>query len=394
MEFMFMYYALLVILVVVLGIAGVLFYHHQHTPRKFNSAPRTSGEVVTDDTDDDWDEDEDEADDVPGDDEFVDPGIVRANNEIFDAWEPFQELLKDAGVVDVIDGMLEYDVGDGAKTFVGIAEMEQSNPFLKTSYEKALEDVHSQLFLSGLSGHTKISLQWSLTDMRAYFKQAHQRIDQDEQESQNLKELGHEVLKQAEEFEHAGERFENRVYVQFIVKVQDDDIIEAETADDVIKEVYANANQQLDSAIMAANAFLANRHHKLTRLYTYDLLALFYRTFNRHTARSHPFEKLVSNQNFNLFTTASETDKKIDDIDRMVQLEQQMRTLIDHDPRMQELQQKMQTLRKAYLTRRHQLATQVSRELDQSRKAKLRDELHQQEAQVAAEHDTTTEEDE
>lgn len=303
--------------------------------KKFNDAPRTSGEEI-----EELYEDEENTED---DDQYltVKQDIVRSGDEVFDTFVPIEELFKEAGIVDVQDGLFEFDEGDGTKTFVGIAEMEQSNPYLKTTKERLVEDAEYQLFLMGQAKHFKISLQWNVTDMHEYFNEMRKNIADNPNENLALKKIGNDVINAAEDFEHSGKRFENHIYVQFIEKVSDTDISDAENKDELTKYIYEVANRKINNDIGAANEVLRACHHELHRLYNIDNLELIYKTFNRKTSRIIPFDRIIRDQKFSMLVSAPESDSQIERISEMVQAQNQTKTFMQNDPKAIQMRNKL-----------------------------------------------------
>lgn len=369
-----------VIACVLLLVLVIFVYKKLSHKRKFNDQPRTSGEQVEELYEDD-DEDDDE-DNQEQDYRTVDTNIVRSGNELFDTFVPIQQLFEECGIVDVNDGLIEFDADDGAKTFVGIAEMEQSNPFLKTSHEREIEDAENQLFLAGIGSHFKISLQWQVTDMHAYFDELREKIDGYNQQSDHLKNIGREMVNQAQDFEHSNDRFENHVYVQFIEKVFDDDIADAESKDDLNRLIYETANRKINNDILGANNVLKTRHHELTRLSNIEILDLIYKTFNRKTARLIPFDKIISEQKFSLITSADASDREVERINEMVQVQSQTNTYMETDPQIQKLKEQMQANYQKIMELRQREQDKIEEQLAERKRQRIQHELAEQKAQA------------
>lgn len=373
---------LISIIVAILFIVLVVIIWKKNThKKKFNDNPRTSGEKVEEQYEDDDEEDEtEENDDSNKVKKTIDLGIVRAGDEIFDSWEPMQELFKEAGIVDVIDDMIEFDEGDGLKTFVGIAEMEQSNPYLKTQHEKQIDDALQQLFLS-IQGHRfKISLQWAPTDMKRYFAKARERIEKSN-ESPELKKIGNSIIQAADNYEHDDNRFKNTVYVQFIETVDSPDIAEAETKDQVNQKIYEVANRRLENDIAQSNEILRERRHALRRLSSYEILELIYITFNRRISRMVSFDQFVRQQKFTLYTTASESDEAVQQYDEVAQIERQTKTAVENDKEMQALKADIDRKQSRYNQLRTEKREKIKEDLQGRRQAKLREEIKKQNEQ-------------
>ena len=369
---------ILTLVAVVLGIVLVVFiYKRGSHKRKFNENPHTSGEGV-----DPQYEDDDEAaqDDAAADEaayHTVKTNIVRSDDKMFDTFVPIQQLFEEAAIVDVQDGLIEFDLdnGEGYKVFVGIAEMEQSNPYLKTNRERQVEDAEYQLFLASLGHHAKISLQWQVTDMHAYFNKLRRKVQEDKRNDEDLTKRANEIIDAAQQFEHSSDRFENHVYVQFIEKVKDSDIADAETKDDLNRLIYETANRKIENDIGTANDVLRVRHHELQRLYNIDLLELIYKTFNRKTSRIIPFDSIIREQKFGLMTTAAESDSKIDLINNMVQVEEQTNTFMKHDDEVQKIKQQMLANYQRIIEIRQREKAKIKEDLDKRNRERIKEEL-------------------
>lgn len=359
-------------------ILGFILIKKKHShKKKFNNRPRTSGEdleEIYDDTEDEDDKEEDEEEPENGY-ETVKTDIVRAGDEVFKTFVPIEQLFKEVGIVDVQDGLIEYDEEDGDRTFCGVAEMEQSNPYLKTDREISVEDAENQLFLAGLSDHTKISLQWNVTDMHAYFNKMRKRVTENKEQNPKLKKLAYDLIDDAENFEHSGKRFENHIYVQFIVKVKDTDIREADDVEEVNKTVHEVANRKVMNDIGTANEVLRPRQHELTRLYNIDLLELIYKTFNRRTSRLIPFDKIIRDQKFSYMVTASESDEKVAKVNQMAQVESQISSFMKNDPQAREMRETLERQFAEYEKYRDQNKKEIQKDLQERNMNRLKQDI-------------------
>lgn len=368
--------AISIAVVVLFVVLVVIIWKKGTHKKKFNDTPRTSGEEVEDlyeDDEDDEDEDDEETSDGK---KTIDLGIVRAGDEIFDSWEPMQELFKEANIVDVIDDMIQYDEGDGVKTFVGIAEMEQSNPYLKTQHEKQVDDALQQLFLSIQGCRFRISMMWTPTDMKEYFAKVRKRIAKSS-ESPELKEIGKSVIQEADNYEHDDNRFENTIYVQFIVTVDSPDIAEAETKDQVNSMIYEVANRKLNNIIAQSNEILRERHHSLRRLDNFEILEVIYKAFNRRISRTVSFEQFVRQQKFSLYTTAHESDQEVARFDKFAQVERQTKTAVENNKEMQDLKATIDQGIAMYNKKRRKIREGIAKDLDKRKKEQLQEEIRQ-----------------
>lgn len=368
------------VLVAVMILAFILIYKKHSHKQKFNNKPRTSGEEVEPIFDDSEEYDEESED--PEDYETVDTDIVRAGDEIFNSFVPIEQLFKEVGIVDIQDGLIEYEADDGSRMFCGVAEMEQSNPYLKTEHELSVEDAENQLFLAGLSDRTKISLQWNVTDMHAYFNKLRKRVQNNSELNQKLKKQAYDLIDDAENFEHGSKRFENHVYVQFIVKVKDTDIREADDVDKVNQYVYEVANRKVMNDIEMANEVLRPREHELTRLYNIDILELIYKTFNRRTSRLIPFDKIIRDQKFAYMVTASQSDKKVAMVNQMAQVESQIHSFMKNDEKAKDMRDKIKKDYADYEKYRQSNKDVITRELDERKKKRLQQEIANSDVQV------------
>lgn len=368
-----------IILVAVMIITFMAIKKKHSHKQKFNNQPRTSREEVAPIFDDseEYDEsvDDEREEDSSSDYETVKTDIVRAGDEVFKTFVPVEQLFKEVGIVDIQDGLIEYDEEDGSRTFCGVAEMEQSNPYLKTDREMSIEDAENQLFLAGLSDHTKISLQWNVTDMHAHFNKMRKRVSENKEQSPKLKKLAYDLIDDAENFEHSGNRFENHVYVQFIVKVKNSDIQEAEDVEEVNRAVYEVANRKVMNAIGTANEVLRPRQHELTRLYNIDLLELIYKTFNRRTSRLIPFDKIIRDQKFSYMVTSSESDKKVAMVNQMAQVESQINSFMKTDPEAKQMRETLKRQYDEYLAYRNDKKEKISQDLQERNLKRLEQDI-------------------
>lgn len=116
----FQYFSLII---TILGILIGIYIYYRHSQRKdFDLTPR--------------DKTGEEIDEI---DEENNPALapVYEDDVVYRTWSLWEDFLKEAGIVEIKDGMIEYETGDNSRLFVGLAEMQQSNPYLKTDEELA-----------------------------------------------------------------------------------------------------------------------------------------------------------------------------------------------------------------------------------------------------------------
>lgn len=355
-----------VALLLFIGLFWFIF-HKLSRHRKFNDQPRTHSEKVEDIYDDDSQEktkdkakDKDKKHDDPAR-KTIDLGIARANDELFDSWLPIQELMKEIGIRRIINNMIEYQMDDDSIVFVGIAVMQQSNPFLKTQEERNIDVALQEVFLDGLNVHTKISSQHQRTDMTNFFQEQERNIHNSD-EPINIQQQGIDILKDARAEEENINRSTNVCYVQFTVDVTDKEIYGDNTRQ-LEQAIYEEANTKINQAILKANQALSSREHTLTRLDNTDLLELIYKTFNRDTAKLIPFDRIIREQKFSLWTTTCKTDEEVERTRQFLQTLGKSKVKIDNDPHIQALKKNMQEAYQAYEKACHQVTEETYQQI-------------------------------
>lgn len=96
-----------------------------------------------------------------------DPAVtpVYDDDVTYDDWDNWEDLLAEIGVIDIRDGMIEYETGDNSRLFVMLAEMGQSNPYLKTDEELAQNNQIMEVFYNGVMSPLKLSSQSQKVEM-------------------------------------------------------------------------------------------------------------------------------------------------------------------------------------------------------------------------------------
>src|SRR5699024_7890416 len=100
--------------------------------------------------------DDDDGDDVD-DDQAPETEPVYGDDLTYDDYHTWEELLEEVGVIDIRDGMIEYETGNNSRLVVMLAEMGQSNPYLKTDEELALNNQIMEVFYNSLILPLKMS---------------------------------------------------------------------------------------------------------------------------------------------------------------------------------------------------------------------------------------------
>lgn len=348
----------------------VIIWKKSTKKRKFNTSARSSREKVQPQYEDE--EDDDDEQNTQSHTKTLDLGIARAGDEIFDSWLPIQELMNEIGIQRVINNMVEYNMDDGSRTFVGIALMEQSNPYLQTTIERNIQTSLQQLFLDGLDVRTKISSQHQRTDMSNFF--ANQRAEiNNSNEPYNLKQQGLDILKSAQEEEENINRTTNNIYVQFIVTVDDSEVY-GDNTKEIEKAIYHVADDKINQAILKANEALSSRDHALHRLSNYDILELLYKTFNRDTSKQIPFERIIREQKYSLFVTANNSDEEVLRTREFLQTVGKAKVRINNDKHIQELKKQLYESYRQYRNACEQVEENIYQGIQRDKIARLKEE--------------------
>lgn len=293
----------IVAVVLALTIGGYIMWRHSQK-KNFDLTPRDrSGDELDDDEDEDPSETPEYEDDVT-----------------FDDWNNWEDLLQEAGIVDIRDGMIEYETGNNSRMFIALAEMQQSNPFLKTDDELAQQNAIQEVFFNGLKNplkETSQSQRVEMTDFLNRLKDNSQRIIGS---NPQMKQYAQEVIEDTLRYQRQTDRFENRAYLQFMAIINPDEVY-GDTPAVIEQQIHEKAAEKLIRQIDRGNGLLKRADHALAQLDTFGLLEVIYKTFNRDSSVRVRLEDVVRQQKFQIFSSAFQSDKYFKDVQQRIHIE-------------------------------------------------------------------------
>lgn len=299
--------------IVVLAIGGWLLYRRSQY-KKFDMTPRDKNQKPLDEPSD---EDEGEGEDYEND---PSQAPVYEDDVTYDDWQSWEDFLQEVGLIDIRDGMLEYETGDNSRMFIMLAEMGQSNPYLKTDEELEQNNMVMEVFFNGVQAPLKISSQSQKVEMTDYLNELKEHSQFLHHTNDKMKSYASKVIDSTLQYQRATERFENKVYLQFLAIIKPDEV-SGDTPMALEKDIHKKAFEKLYRQITRANGLLRRADHPLSTLDNFGLLEVLYKTFNRESSVRIRFEDIVKKQNFALFTSAKQNDSEYKKIQQMIQAE-------------------------------------------------------------------------
>lgn len=295
-----------VLVIIIFCIGGYLLYRRSRR-KKFDMTPRDNRQEPLD-------EDEDDENDPSS-------APVYDDDVTFDDWDSWQDFLQEVGLIDIRDGMLEYETGDNSRLFVMLAEMGQSNPSLKTDEEQEQNNMIMEVFFNGVQAPLKISSQSQKVEMTDYLNELKEHSRFLHNTNDKMRKYAARVLDSTLQYQRATDRFENKVYLQFLALVKPDEV-SGDSPMALERDVHEKAYEKLYRQITRADGLLRRADHPLSILDNFGLLEVLYKTFNRESSVRVRLEDIIRKQNFALFTGSNQNATHYKKIQQMIQAEE------------------------------------------------------------------------
>ncbi|WP_298491723.1 hypothetical protein [uncultured Lactobacillus sp.] len=238
----------------------------------------------------------------------------------FEDWESWEDFLADVGIIDIRDGMIEYETGDNSRKFIMLAEMQQSNPYLKTGTELNQANGLMQIFYNGIQNPLKITTQSQKVEMTDYLNKLKDHSQYLKNANKATREYAKMVIQETMDYQQQTDRFENRTYVQFQAVVYPDEVY-GDSTEVIDKQIHEKALTKLLRQIDSASRILKKADHPLEPLDTFGLCDVLFKTWHRESSVKVRFEDIIRKQRFSIYTTAYESDKMFKEINQRVQIE-------------------------------------------------------------------------
>lgn len=304
-----------VVVVIVLAVGGFLWYRRSRF-RKFDMTPRDRNQkpIGNGSPEDEDEEYEDDFENDPSEAPIYDDDVT------YDEWQSWQDFLQEVGLIDIRDGMLEFETGDNSRMFIMLAEMGQSNPYLKTDEELDQNNMVLEVFLNGVQAPLKESSQSQKVEMTDYLNELREHSQFLHNSNDKMKQYAAKVIDSTLQYQRATDRFENKVYLQFLAIIRPDEV-SGDTPLSLERDIHEKAYEKLVRQITRANGLLRRADHPLSILDNFGLAEVLYKTFNRESSVRIRFEDIVKNQNFALYTAGKQNTATYKKIQQMIQAE-------------------------------------------------------------------------
>ena len=307
---------------VVAAVGAWIIIRHQRkrdfdmTPRDRNGNSIEDRQAYRDEDEEEYEEDEveEDIDDDPAEAPIYDEDLT------YDDWRSFEDLLKEVGVIRISNGMIEYETGDNSRMFIMLAEMAQSNPYLKTDEELANNNQVMEVFFNSVTAPLKITSQSQRVEMNDFLNGLKKHSQYLRGTNEQMKAYADQVIEDTLQYQRATDRFENKCYLQFLAIVKPDEVF-GDTPRAIEQQVHEKAMEKLTRQIQRANGLLKRADHSLSQLDTFGLVEVLYKTFNRDSSVRIRLEDIVKKQRFTWFTSSHQNDKEFKQIIKQIQIE-------------------------------------------------------------------------
>lgn len=246
---------------------------------------------------------------------------VYEDDVTYDDWESWEEFLQEIGLVDIKNGMIEYETADNSRMFVMLAEMQQSNPYLKTDDELEQQNAVMELFYNTfIKNPVKITSQSQKVEMTDYLNQLSENAHHIPGVTKEMQRYAEQVIDDTRQYQRETERFENRAYVQFMTTITPDEVY-GESTETLEEQIHEKAFEKLMRQIERASGLLRRADHALAPLDNFGLLEVLYKTFNRQSSVKIRFEDIIKKQRYALWVTSPQSDKTFKEIQQKIHIE-------------------------------------------------------------------------
>lgn len=219
--------------------------------------------------------------------------------------------------------MIEYETGDNSRMFIMLAEMQQSNPSLKTDQELNQDNALAEVFYNGVHRPLKFSSQSQKVEMTDFLNGLKDHSQYLRNSNPEMKKIARDVINDTLSYQHQTDRFENRCYLQFMAIVQPDEVY-GDTPEVLEKQIHEKALEKLLRQIANADGILRRADHALNPLDTFGLCEVLYKTFNRESSVKMRFEDIIRRQRFSLYTSAHQPDKLFKEVQQKIRIEAEL----------------------------------------------------------------------
>ena len=292
------------VVVIVLIVGGYLFYKHSQK-QNMDMTPRDrQGNELDDEVD------EDDPSEAP----------VYEDDVAFDDWNNWEDLLQEAGIIDIREGMIEYETGNNSRMFIALAEMQQSNPYLKTDDELGQQNAIQEVFFNGVQEPLKLTSQSQRVEMTDFLNRLKDNSQRIIGSNPQMKGYAAQVIQDTLNYQSQTDRFENRAYLQFMAIISPDEVY-GDSPQALEDQIHKKAAEKLFRQIDRANGLLKRADHALAPLDTFGLLEVIYKTFNRESSVKTRLEDIVKQQRYQLFTSAKQPDKYFKQVQQQIHIE-------------------------------------------------------------------------
>ncbi len=302
---------LLYIILAIIAIAIFIIYFIRHNKKEdFDLTPRDRSGNELESNDEEIENDPSAAPVYEGDFTFED-------------WESWEDFLSDVGIIDISNGMIEYETGDNSRKFIMLAEMQQSNPWLKTGTELNQGNGLMQVFYNGVQNPLKITTQSQKVEMTDFLNELEEHSKYLKGANEETKRYAQMVIEETLNYQRQTDRFENRTYLQFEAIVYPDEVY-GDSTEVLEEQIHEKALTKLLRQIKGASRVLRKADHELEALDTYGLCDVLYKTWHRESSVKVRFEDIIKKQRFAIFTSAPQSDKIFKEVNQRIQIETQL----------------------------------------------------------------------
>lgn len=297
------------ILAIIAIIVAIIIWHRHSQKQNFDLTPRdNSGDAI-----DVSESEEDDPSSAP----------VYEEDFGFENWQTWEDFLAEVGVLDIRNAMIEYETSDNSRMFIMLAEMQQSNPSLKTDQEIQQDNALQEVFYNGVHRPLKISSQSQKIEMTDFLNSLKDHSQYLQNSNKEMKKIARDVIDNTLNYQHQTDRFENRCYLQFMAIIQPDEVY-GDAPEVLEKQIHEKALAKLLRQIANANGILRRADHALNPLDTFGLLEVLYKTFNRESSVKMRFEDIIRKQRFSLYTSAHQSDKLFKEVQQKIKIEAEL----------------------------------------------------------------------
>lgn len=234
----------------------------------------------------------------------------RGNSKTVEEVEAEEDAQAFAELVDDIEEIESHMIRHKDNTFVLYAEVDPVNYYLLDQSEQEKIDISYESWLASLHYHVRLYIQNRYIDLTDPLKEMQETMSKAKDLPALTVMYGQEVLSNLQAWQRSHPRYEQKRYILFTYQVDPNTII-ADTEEELEEKIVEKAFNELFRNYTATKNALKRCKIGVEMLTKEGIIELLYVSFNRRKALKNRFYDLIGKENFSLYSTADQDDRRV-----------------------------------------------------------------------------------